>query len=90
MPVFKHSVTGDETELSRDYAAAFPAGTWTLVEEVGPREQADKELQAALDNKVTVEDENGNELLPTHEFDDEPAHPPVKEIPIPESHEGDH
>lgn len=89
MPVFKHSVTGDETELSRDYAAAFPAGTWTLVEEVGPREQADRELKEALDNKVTVEDEDGNELQPSGEFDDDaPVAPPHKDILAPT--EGDH
>lgn len=71
MPIFRHSVTGAEAELTSDYVAAFAAGTWEQVADEGPNEARARELREALDNKVEVvlDDEDGNEVSVVSEAD---------------------
>lgn len=62
MPVYEHKLTGNRAELSRDYAENGFDNVWELVEEEGPNERSARELREALANKVSLEDENGDEV----------------------------
>lgn len=68
MPVFKHSETGQEAELTSDYVSVFPEGTWTKVADEGPNEKADRELREAIANKVEIEVDEPD--LPPAEVDE--------------------
>lgn len=61
MPIFRHKVTGLEDELPADFAAVF-GDVFELVKDEGPEERRARLQKEAADNKVTFEDENGNEI----------------------------
>lgn len=62
MPVYRHTITDEEMELSEDYVSAFPSTTFEKIADEGPREKQDRELREAIANKVDVEDDDGNAL----------------------------
>jgi hypothetical protein len=69
MPVWKHSITGQEAELTSDYVSVFAEGTWTKVADEGPVERSDRELREAIANKVEIEEAEPVEL-PAAEVDE--------------------
>jgi hypothetical protein len=58
MPVYRHTVTGGEEELSEDYVSAFPSTTFEKIADEGPNEKRERELLEAIENKVDVEEDD--------------------------------
>jgi hypothetical protein len=54
MPLFRHTLTGNEQTLSQEEADVYPSGTWKKLADESPVEKRDRELREALENKVEL------------------------------------
>ncbi len=65
MPLFRHSLTGNEQTLSQEEADVYPEGTWKKVADESPREAYDRRLQEALENKVELVTDDDEPVVDT-------------------------